>query len=218
MLPLGLPASDRPLRILCLGAHADDLEIGCGGTVLHLIASRPVACTWVVLSGSPERRREAEAGAARMLDGATTVDVMIERFPDSRFPSAWHELKTRFETLKGSDPDLILTHHLQDRHQDHRLVAELTWNTWRDHLILEYEIPKYEGDLGRPTTYVPFSREVADRKVSLLLEVFRSQRSRHWFDAEVFRGLMRIRGLECASASGYAEAFHAPKTVIHPGG
>jgi LmbE family N-acetylglucosaminyl deacetylase len=205
---------NRPLRILCLGAHADDLEIGCGGTIMHLVRSRPVECTWVVLSGTPERQAEARAGAEAMTARAVGRAVRLEQFRDGFFPAAWSELKECFEDLKAVEPDLVFTHRRDDRHQDHRTVAELTWNTWRDHLVLEYEIPKYEGDLGQPALYVPLDRDLVDRKVELLLAVFGTQRSRHWFDADTFRALMRLRGLECASPSGYAEAFHAPKVVL----
>jgi len=205
---------NRPLRILCLGAHADDLELGCGGTIMHLVRSRPVECTWVVLSGTPERHAEARAGADAMTARAVGCSVRLEPFRDGYFPAAWSELKECFEGLKSVEPDLVFTHRRDDRHQDHRTVAELTWNTWRDHLILEYEIPKYEGDLGHPSLYVPLDRDLVDRKIEVLLAVFGTQRSRHWFDADTFRGLMRLRGLECASPSGYAEAFHAPKVVL----
>jgi LmbE family N-acetylglucosaminyl deacetylase len=204
---------DRPLRLLCLGAHPDDLEIGCGGTVMALLAARPVECTWVVWSGDAERRREAEGAAARVLAGAARADVIVEAFPDARFPALWSDLKDRFEALKRVGPDLILTHRRHDRHQDHRTVAELTWNTWRDHLVLEYEIPKYEGDLGRPNLYVPLDPSLVERKVGILLESFATQRSRSWFDAETFRGLMRLRGVECGASSGYAEAFDAAKVA-----
>jgi LmbE family N-acetylglucosaminyl deacetylase len=172
-------------------------------------------CTWVVLSGTDDRAAEAQAGAAAVLAGAGTTQVIVERFPDARFPAEWATLKARFEELKrGPDPDLILTHHRRDRHQDHRVVAELTWNTWRDHLVLEYEIPKYEGDLHTPDLYVPVDRAVVDRKIEILLSSYASQRRRAWFDAETFRGLMRIRGVECGSPTGYAEGFHAPKMVL----
>ena len=205
---------NRPLRILCLGAHADDLEIGCGGTIMHLVRSRPVECTWVVLSGTPERHAEARAGAEAVTAGAVGRSVRLEQFRDGFFPAVWSELKECFEGLKSVQPDLVLTHRRDDRHQDHRTVAELTWNTWRDHVILEYEIPKYEGDLGHPSLYVTLDRDLVDRKVEILLASFGTQRSRHWFDADTFRALMRLRGLECASPSGYAEAFHAPKVVL----
>jgi LmbE family N-acetylglucosaminyl deacetylase len=207
---------DRALRLLCLGAHADDIEIGCGGTLLHLLSRRPgTQVQWVVMSGTPERRAEAEASAARFLARAASAEVRVLDFPDARFPGAFDALKDAFAELAGAgEPDLVLTHRRADRHQDHRTVAELTWNTWRDHLILEYEIPKYEGDLAPPNCYVPLDRETAERKVALVMEGFPSQRTKHWFDPETFRGLLRLRGLEAAAPSGYAEAFHASKVVL----
>ncbi len=217
MLPLvpALPPG-RPLRLLCLGAHADDIEIGCGGAVLQLLDTRPgTEVHWVVLSGTPDRRREAEASAARFLAGAGAARIEVLDFPDARFPGAFDPLKDAFERIRGAGtPDLIFTHRRADRHQDHRTVAELTWNAWRDHLVLEYEIPKYEGDLAPPNCYVPLTREVAERKVALVMEGFPSQRGKHWFDAETFRGLLRLRGLEAAAPSTYAEAFHASKLVL----
>jgi LmbE family N-acetylglucosaminyl deacetylase len=220
MLPLVPgPADGRPLRLLCLGAHADDIEIGCGGTVLRLLAERPdTEVTWVVFSATPERRREAENTAARFLEPAPRSRVEVFDFPDTRFPAAFDQLKDAFAELSaGPAPDLILSHRRADRHQDHRTVGELTWNAWRDHLILEYEIPKYEGDLVPPNCYVPLDPAQAERKVALLLEGFPSQREKHWFDAETFRGLLRLRGLEAAAPSGYAEAFHASKLVLGTG-
>jgi LmbE family N-acetylglucosaminyl deacetylase len=216
MISLRLPApAGRPLRLLCIGAHSDDLEIGCGGTVLHLLGREaPVEVRWVVLSGTADRHREASAGAEHFLAGAAAMELMLRSFRDGFFPFE-PAVKEFFEELKGGpDPDLILTHHRADRHQDHRTVAELTWNTWRHHLILEYEIPKYEGDLGRPNVYVPLTRSEVDRKLEGLMGVFGSQRDRHWFDPEVFRGLMRLRGVECAAGDGYAEAFHGTKLLV----
>jgi LmbE family N-acetylglucosaminyl deacetylase len=216
MLPLRFDGpADRPLRLLCLGAHADDLEIGCGGTVLTLTASRRVDVTWVVFSGEGARQEEARRGAAAFLAGAHASRVFLETFRDGYFPAEWAAIKDRCEALRReSEPDLILTHHRHDRHQDHRVLAELAWNTWRNHTILEYEIPKYDGDLGHPTLHVPLSRETAGRKVEAILETFASQQGRHWFDAETFRGLLRIRGIECAAPEGYAEAFYAPKLTL----
>ena len=216
VMPFRLPApSGRPLRLLCLGAHADDLEIGCGGTVLHLLGrGTPVEVRWAVLSGTAERHREAGAGAEHFLAGAAASELMLRTYRDGYFPYE-AALKDFFEELKaGPDPDLILTHHRGDRHQDHRTVAELTWNTWRRHLILEYEIPKYEGDLGHPNVYVPLTRAEVDRKVDGLMSAFGSQRDRHWFDPQTFRGLLRLRGVECAAPDGYAEAFHGPKILV----
>jgi LmbE family N-acetylglucosaminyl deacetylase len=215
MLGLRLrPPDGRPLRILCLGAHSDDLEIGCGGTVLQLLRDSPDArCTWAVWSAIGDRRTEAQEAAHRLLENGNH-SVVLEQFRDGFFPDQWGEIKARFESLKSCDPDVIFTHHRSDRHQDHRVIAELTWNTWRNHVILEYEIPKYEGDLATPSLYVPLDSDTVDWKVNLLLAVFRSQHHRHWFDAETFRGLMRLRGIECGSPTGYAEGFHASKLLL----
>ncbi|MEZ5099274.1 MAG: PIG-L deacetylase family protein [Thermoleophilia bacterium] len=213
MLGLGLRA---PLgTLLCLGAHSDDAEIGCGGTVLRLLEEHPAAhVVWVVLAASGERREEAVASARRLL-GNASCEIVVEAFRDGFLPHDSVRVKERFEALKEAvSPDLILTHTRDDMHQDHRLVNELTWNTWRSHLILEYEIPKVDGDLGRPNLYVPLTAEQVERKVAHLLEAFPSQRGKHWFDAELFRGLMRLRGMEAVSPSGYAEAFVARKLVL----
>lgn len=217
MLKVTLESRPRvAFRVLCIGAHSDDLEIGCAGTVLTWLGARPaVDVTWVVLSAGGERGDEARRSAKRLLKGAVNSRVILGDFRDGFLPAQYVEAKEFFETLKSSaDPDVILTHHLQDRHQDHRFAAELTWNTWRDHLILEYEIPKFEGDLGQPNAYVPVSARVARRKVAHLGRHFASQRGRSWFREETFLALMRVRGVECRSSSGFAEAFHARKMVL----
>lgn len=211
-------AARDPLTVLCLGAHADDLEIGCGGTLLRLLAERPrVTVHWVVFSGDSVREREARAAAQRLLRRAVARRVRIEGFPDSRFP--WHgdAIKNVFEDLKRSvSPHFIFTHHRNDAHQDHRLIAELTWNTFRDHAILEYEVPKYDGDLGQPNVYVPLSNAIRSAKLRLLMTAFPSQRKRTWFTPSTFDAVMRLRGIECVAAHGWAEAFHARKLVIAP--
>lgn len=214
MLPLRIGRPEgRPLRLLCLGAHSDDIEIGCGGTILTLIGAGALECRWAVFAaGDPVRKEEALRSAGRFLEGAAGPRVVTHAFRDAWFPAAWGEIKAAVEALKDFEPDLILTHRRDDRHQDHRLLAELTWNAFRSHLVLEYEIPKYEGDLGQPNLYVPLAPEVADRKVAILLEEFASQRQRPWFGEGTFRSLMRLRGLECGSAA--AEAFHAPKVTL----
>jgi LmbE family N-acetylglucosaminyl deacetylase len=217
MLPVALGIGARaPLRILCLGAHSDDIEIGCGATVLRLLAEH--ACSsvhWVVFSADETREREARASAADFLGHAGTADVVVKSFRESFFPAAWSEIKGFFEEIKrDAAPDLVLCHRHDDLHQDHRVVAELTWNTFRNHLVLEYEIPKYEGDLGRPNVFVPIGRAVADRKVDLIVQHFPSQSSRTWFRADTFHGLMSIRGVECNASEGRAEAFHARKLVL----
>lgn len=217
MLPvsLGLGAGD-PLRVLAVGAHADDIEIGCGGTILRMISEhRELAVDWVVLSGAGERATEAAESASAFLEGAAGKRVVVEAFRDGFLPYDGGAVKEAFERLKGQvDPDVIFTHRLEDRHQDHRLVAELTWNTFRDHLILEYEIPKYEGDLGHPNLFVPLAAEVCERKVELLRKGFPSQAGRYWFTDDTFWAQLRLRGLESRSPSRYAEAFHARKLVF----
>jgi LmbE family N-acetylglucosaminyl deacetylase len=203
----------QPLRILCLGSHADDIEIGCGGTVLRLLADHPAAVVrWVVFSASPEREREARASAEEMLAAAGERSVEVHRFRESYFPWVGAELKDAFETLKPFAPDLVLTHHRADLHQDHATVASLTWNAFRDHTILEYEIPKYEGDLGAPNVYVPLDEATARRKVEHVLRHFPSQASRAWFRAATFEAVLRLRGVECNAA--HAEAFHGRKILL----
>ena len=210
-----LPDKRGVLRLLCIGAHSDDLEIGCGGTVLELLGRQSVSVTWVVLSGAGPRGEEARASARRFLSGARDSQVMVEQFRDGYFPSQHAGIKDFFERLKGRiQADVILTHCGADLHQDHRLVSELTWNTFRDHLILEYEIVKYDGGLGSPNLFVPLSARNRRRKVNLLLRGFGTQRSKRWFTAETFEGIMRIRGVECNASSGYAEAFYVRKIVI----
>jgi LmbE family N-acetylglucosaminyl deacetylase len=205
-----------PFRLLCIGAHSDDLEIGCAGAVLTWLGEHPaVEVTWVVLSAEGERGVEARRSAARLLRGAARSRVVLGEFRDGFLPAQYAQAKEFFESLKADvEPDVIVTHYLHDRHQDHRLAAELTWNTWRNHLILEYEIPKFEGDLGQPNTYVPLSARVVHCKVAHLDRHFSSQRSRSWFGQENFLALMRVRGVECRSRSGFAEAFHARKIVL----
>jgi LmbE family N-acetylglucosaminyl deacetylase len=218
MLPLSLGAGTAggPLRILCLGAHSDDIEIGCGGTVLRLLDERPgSAVRWVVFSANPERAREARESAGAFLASAGQATVDVKSFRESFFPSVWSDIKGSFEEIKATfTPDVILCHHRHDVHQDHRVIAELAWNTFRNHMVLEYEIPKYEGDLGHPNVYVPLGRPVAERKVELLVRHFESQANRAWFRPETFLGLMTIRGVECNAPEGRAEGFHARKIVV----
>jgi LmbE family N-acetylglucosaminyl deacetylase len=216
MLPLSLAPPGRPLHLLCLGAHCDDIEIGSGGTLLRLLAEHPGSrVDWVVLSSNPERERETRASAADFLAGAAEPRVTVEAFRESFFPYRGEEIKDCFEATKARvSPDLVLTHHRRDEHQDHRLVAELTWNTFRDHLILEYEIPKYEGNLGQPSLFVPLAAEVARRKVELIVRHYRSQASRSWFRPATFEAVMALRGIECHAPEGFAEAFHCRKLRI----
>ena len=201
--------------VLCLGAHADDLEIGCGGTILKLLREHTVNVWWVVFSAKAGRKSEAQASARAFLNGSGEHHVVIKNFKDAFFPVQGGAIKRFFEKLKGQvQPDLILTHFLQDRHQDHRLLSELTWNTFRNHLIWEYEIPKYEGDLQQPNVFVPLGRQDCDMKVANLCKFFRTQANKHWFSEDLFYGLMRLRGIECASQTKHAEAFHCRKLVL----
>jgi LmbE family N-acetylglucosaminyl deacetylase len=201
-------------RILCLGAHSDDIEIGTGATVLRIVRENPdVDVTWCVFSGNETRQDEARGGAEHILGPRTARSIILRDFTDSYFPEQRQKIKQFFEqSLKSTDPDLILTHARTDAHQDHRTVNELTWNTFRAHQIWEYEIPKWDGDIIQPNLYVPVDPEDVTTKITVLREVFASQRSKHWFDEETFRGLMRIRGLE--SNTRYAEAFVARKFVV----
>jgi LmbE family N-acetylglucosaminyl deacetylase len=206
---------DGGLRVLAIGAHSDDIEIGCGGTVLRLVEDGLAASVgWVVLSAAGERAEEAQASAAAFLKQAPEHEVVLRDFRDGFLPYSGFQVKEFFEELKRFDPDLVLTHRRDDVHQDHRLVGELTWNTFRNHLVLEYEIPKYEGDLGHPNLFVTLDRSRCERKIELLMEGFRSQRDRRWFTEDTFWSLLRLRGLESNSPTTYAEAFHARKVVI----
>jgi len=202
--------------VLCIGAHCDDVEIGCAGTLLRLLEANPsLRVHWVVFSSDEERAAETRAAADAFLAGTSGGRVEVEAFRSSYFPYVATEIKERFDRLgEEVEPDLVFTHYREDLHQDHRLLAELTYNTYRDHLILEYEIPKWDGDLGRPNVYVPVERQHADRKVEILLDAFPTQRDKHWFSEETFRAVLRIRGIESKAPSGYAEAFHCRKLAI----
>src|SRR5262245_31851957 len=204
------------LRVLCLGSHSDDIEIGCGGTLLNLIASHPhVSVNWVVFSGSKERAAEARSSAGAFLEGASDTECHVEGFRDGFFPYVGHDIKQYFEELKARcSPDLIFTHYRDDRHQDHRLISDLTWNTFRSHLILEYEVPKYDGDLGSPNVFVHLDETTCRRKVRMITTAFQTQQNRHWFTDETFFALMRIRGIESGSSTGYAEAVFCRKAIV----
>lgn len=204
------------MRLLCLGAHADDIEIGCGGTILHLLRAFPnTQVDWVVFTSGATRGAEARRAASDFLQQAASTRVTVFEFEDGFLPHDWDAVKRKFEEIKSDcDPDLIFTHYEHDRHQDHRLVNELTWNTFRNHAILEYEIPKFDGDLGTPSVFVPLEESDVSQKVALLMDCYQTQRDKHWFDEETFRSLCRIRGMECRSPSGYAEAFYARKLVL----
>lgn len=205
----------QALKVLCLGAHSDDIEIGCGGTVLRLAAQYP-GCEfhWIVFSATGVREAEARR-AAGLFAGARLKQPVLKSFQDGFMPFVGAQVKAVFEgELKQLSPDLVFTHNRKDAHQDHRLISELTWNTFRDHLILEYEIPKYDGDLGQPSVFVPLEQEICQKKVQYLMDTFQSQREKRWFQPETFLSLMRLRGMECNAPSGYAEAFYCRKLVL----
>jgi LmbE family N-acetylglucosaminyl deacetylase len=206
---------NRALEILCLGCHSDDIEIGCGGTILRLAEQYP-DCNfhWVVFSPIGAREAEAKRGA-ELFAGLRVKTQILKMFQDGFMPYVGADVKTVFEKeLKQLHPDLVFTHNRRDAHQDHRLISELTWNTFRDHLILEYEIPKYDGDLGQPSVFVPLEAEVYQKKVRYIMDTFQSQRTKRWFEEDMFLSLMRLRGMECNAPSGYAEAFYCRKIVM----
>jgi LmbE family N-acetylglucosaminyl deacetylase len=216
MLPLSIGPDATPSRVLAIGAHSDDIEIGCGGTLLKLIEREAVAeVRWVVLSADGGRAGEARESAEAMLDGMTRSEVVVCDFPDGFFPYEGQRIKGFFEELKADfSPDVVFTHQRSDLHQDHRLTCELTWNTFRDHLILEYEVPKYDGDMSAPNAFVPLEEHLHRRKIDHLMSHFGSQRSKRWFQEELFSSLLRLRGMECNSPSSYAEAFFCRKAVL----
>jgi LmbE family N-acetylglucosaminyl deacetylase len=211
-----LAEREQPARVLALGAHADDIEIGCGGALLRLVAERPsLDLLWVVFSATPERAAEARASASAFLRGVAQARVLVFDHRDGYLPYAGAQVKDRFEVLKREfSPDVVFTHCRDDRHQDHRLVSELTWNTWRDHVILEYEIPKYDGDFGSPNLFAPLSVGTIERKITLIFEHFRSQANKPWFAPDLFRAVARVRGMECNAPEGLAEAFYCRKAVF----
>jgi LmbE family N-acetylglucosaminyl deacetylase len=214
---LGLTLGERePLRLLCLGAHCDDIEIGCGGTILKLASSvRELEIHWVVFSSDELRRAEALKSAHAFLENRSNRKVVIHTLRDGFFPYIGVELKEQFEKLKCEfSPDLILTHYHHDLHQDHRLVSELTWNTFRNHLILEYEIPKYDGDFGSPNVFVSLDESLCSHKIAIVLDAFQSQRQKRWFSRELFSSVLRVRGMEANSPSGYAEGFYCRKANL----
>ncbi len=216
MRPIDLLADDGgPRRILALGAHCDDIEIGCGGTLLRLAALRDVEVTWMILCSSPPRAAEARASAAAFLAGVPRSRVIVHEFRDGFLPYAGAAVKEAFETLKREcSPDLVFTHYRDDRHQDHRVVSDLTWNTWRNHLVLEYEIPKYDGDFGSPNLFSALPAATVERKIALVLEHFGSQAGKHWLTADLLRAVARIRGMECVAPEHLAEAFYCRKATF----
>ena len=213
VIQLSLPEkSGQPLQVLCLGAHSDDIEIGCGGTILRFREQHPGSeFHWFVLSANGIRGAEAEKSAGMFIGSA----AILKTFRDGYMPFDAHRIKDFFEELKTMvSPDIIFTHNGKDAHQDHRVISELTWNTFRNHLILEYEIPKYDGDMGRPNLFVPLTQDQYQKKVANLMEAFQTQHGKPWFQPETFLSLMRLRGMECNAPSGYAEAFYCRKVVL----
>lgn len=217
MLNLQPAWAGRVRHVLCIGAHADDIEIGAGGTLLRWLAEQPqLRITWVVACATGSRGDEARRSAHALVGNDASLDLVLGDLEDARLPADYGRAKTFVESVRGraAAPDVVLTHGLADAHQDHRLLAELTWQCWRDHLVLEYEIPKYEGDLGKPNLFVPLSAGHAQRKIGHLMDHFASQRSKDWFTESTFAALMRLRGVECRAPEGLAEAFHCRKAVL----
>jgi len=217
MLKLEFSVSkDQPLKFLCLGAHSDDIEVGCGGTILNLIERYGSSVFyWVVLSSDEKREREAKDSAKAFLAGAEEKIVIVKKFRDGFFPYIGNEIKEYFEELKQSfSPDIIFTHYRNDLHQDHRTISELTWNTFRDHLILEYEIPKYDGDLGAPNVFDHLDESISRRKIQYILKNFKTQAENQWFTEETFQAILRLRGIESNSPTKYAEAFYCRKILF----
>jgi LmbE family N-acetylglucosaminyl deacetylase len=209
-------AFDQVKRLLCVGAHSDDLEIGCGGTVRRILRASPdVEVWWHVLSAAGDRRAEAEASATEILQGARTFHLEICDSRESYFPEQWGAIKDVFENvIRRSEPDLVLTHWRDDRHQDHQVLSDLAWNTFRNQTILEFEIPKYDGDVGNPNVYVALDEDLCIEKVNGIMKHFGSQAGRHWFTEDLFFALMRLRGMECGPGARYAEAFYGRKLVV----
>ena len=208
--------SHKKPRILCLGAHSDDIEIGCGGTILRFIKEVPKAqFRWIIFSGNEIRAKEALQSASSFLNGVKLKQIDIHNFRESYFPFIGAKIKDCFEKLKKEfSPDIIFTHYLNDSHQDHKLISNLTWNTFRDHFIIEYEIPKYDGDLDTPNLYVNLDESLIQRKINYLSNIFQSQKKKSWFSEETFRSILRIRGIESSSLGKYAEGFHCRKIVL----
>jgi LmbE family N-acetylglucosaminyl deacetylase len=211
-----LLSSRQTLNVLCLGAHSDDIEIGCGGTILTLLYGGVTArIHWIVFSSDKTRAREARNSANQFLTKADKKEIILHQYRDGFLSYAGSRIKSEFEKAKNRfDPDLIFTHYRDDRHQDHRLISDLTWNTWRDHLILEYEIPKYDGDLGIPNFFIPLEKDILNEKINLIVQSFRSQQVKNWFESATFKGLARLRGMECNAPTKYAEAFFCRKLLL----
>lgn len=209
--------NDRELKILCLGAHPDDIEIGCGGTLFSMLEKYKRAhVDWVVFSSENTREEEARISANIFLEHAATINVKINKFRNGFFPYIGAEIKEYFESIKNNiSPDIIFTHYREDLHQDHRIISDLTWNTFRNHFILEYEIPKWDGDLGRPNVFMPLNEFVCKNKIANILSVFKTQASKHWFNESLLYSVLRLRGMECVSPTGYAEAYYCKKMAIN---
>ena len=216
MISLKIDKSEETITILAMGAHCDDIEIGCGGAILSIIKDNPhVNITWIVFSSTEKRKVEATKGAKLYCENAAAFDLRIMDFKDGFLPYHGEDLKNTFESLKGEiNPDLIFTHYRHDLHQDHRLVSELTWNTFRNHLILEYEIPKWDGDIGTPNTFVHLDEATGLKKIKYLQQIYNSQKTKAWFTDDLFWSLMRIRGMESNSPSLIAEAFYSRKSIL----
>ena len=214
-LSLNLPTSRQPL-VLCIGAHCDDVEVGCAGTLLSLAKSRKdTRFVWAVFSGEQSRQIETRKSAQSLFPDNTQVELRLHDFPDGRLPYIGVPVKDAMEKLRAEvEPDLVLSHWSRDHHQDHRFLSELTWNTFRNHLILEYEIPKYDGDLGRPNLFVNLEPDIREQKIAHILRSYPSQSNREWFNRETFDAILRLRGIECRAESGYAEAFFSRKLPI----
>ena len=217
MLELLLNKSrDSSLKILCLGAHSDDIEIGCGGTIMKLLQTYSnVEFLWVVFSADEIRKQEALKSASLILEKASIKKIKIHNFRDSFFPYQGSEIKESFEDMKAFNPELIFTHQYSDLHQDHKQISELTYNTFRNHLVLEYEIPKYDGDLGSPNVFSPIDKKLYNQKIELIISSFKSQEHNQWFSESTFQAILRLRGIESNSPTGYAEAFYCKKIVIN---
>lgn len=214
MLGINFPKKAK-LRVLCLGAHSDDIEIGCGGTILTLASRMEIEVYWVVFSADRVRQREAKGSAQLFLEQAKGKTVVVRNFKMSFFPFAGGQIKEYFEQLKQEcSPDLVFTHYRHDLHQDHQIISNLTWNSFRNHLILEYEIPKYDGDLGTPNFFVPLNETIRARKIEYILSSFRTQAEKEWFTEPTFSSILRLRGIESNAPGGYAEAFYNRKMVL----
>jgi LmbE family N-acetylglucosaminyl deacetylase len=207
----------KSLKILCLGAHPDDIEIGCGGTILKFADQykKQLEVAWVVFTANAERENEARKSAHSFLQKVTANSILIHHFRDGFLPFDGAVIKESFESLKKDfSPDMIFTHYREDRHQDHRLISDLTWNTFRNHLILEYEIPKYDGDVGSPNLFVTLDRKYCNRKNTLIIEHFQTQKEKHWLTEETLFSFLRLRGIESGRSSRYAEAFYCRKITL----